>query len=1256
MASLATDGPIKPSQVLPAPVAVPQVDQSARTFATQKFINDSFLTAVKERKYDEFLYRLYNEADVNTTGDYNESALMWAVHPYWDKKFAEVLLSCGALINRQDQLGNTALHVAVKFSNVEMVKVLLEHGAVPDIKNNAGETPLDIIKPVLYKGADVGESRAYPTTYATIPREYIEQQDIHDTMKSYLREVRPLDKFSSDVSLQEMKEAIVSAISKVPKGTLTQLIDSEVDQNGNRTSPDVPNPPLYSWFETNLNNELGGRNFNFSLLPDDIKRFLRGEFSQPALARLSAMAKLDVPVQSIKSGSTGNSEINIVLAEIDDEGVKPTAQKPKNEILRRKSLTDVPTGISRDDLEAYTNGELIARSGDFAIKYNVDDLKKDITKVVNGVSFEIENVGVSPSTIVTTVVSQNRLAKEDILQEHMTVLSSFAANELMRRLNEVVLTTKNPERLKVQTMDRIKENINSGVSTFSSSQLSGATPDSIVRSVLTTSARDIIKKTGITGTDLKELKEYARVQLADRSAKLAEIAGRQQDLTPRIKTPMPTVSYTPEDLNNFKKFITRFMNNTMSQQLSKLDEDRFVDKNSPRDLTPQDRETLINFVHTERIRRLDELGAESLAKRAEEERTAETARAASPGLSPSELSVQRETERQEAERQRQLAAEAERRRVSAPSPAPAIPVVAPVAPIVSLSRNAVSIQDVAKSFTGSYTPGQLLELNRVFSEAPEARRYNSAYHIIYQKQSDNGDMLLFIKAHGSARIYKYEIPARAFDSDQFKKSLKDAGASSIEVLAIADTMSKSFVSGLVTGEVQSLIYTDRGVGNLGYLSLGKQRDEYRLPSGTKFSKLLAPIDFVRDFSAEDKRKYLAEPTENPNDYNVLSAKIAGTRALILKEHRSAMEEAISAYKNNPEPLAKLLLSYAMEGQATSAPHIQILSIYLMYLLQQEKLMDFTGLYTKINGKVIKPLKDADDLLKRARTKAGAQEVLAILQEWENRKVMSLGKEGAVAKLSEILNYANENFMAEKPPKGYSRSGKIYPYLKSRASKKVASEVNPVDGKLGPITLMAWMFVMTEAVKEIPPPPSVRIVEPRTILVNLYPKIDEDATTTHQNKVSFHADVFVKEPGKTVDAKLDNYRTEHGNPQSLKFVNYAWMVSVLVEGKRYLFNSHYGVDGDEQRYSAVFSPGKNVVYALDFKGGKHVIRKEGGDNVVALEFDRDGNPIVKDPESGAKSLFLTSEPNITVPRIGVSAGPQYEATIFIFDPNRRVPTE
>lgn len=64
--------------------------------------------------------------------------------PQKDAITIEKLLDLGADINATDENGNTALHIAVKYSQTETVKLLLKRGANFEAVNGAGVTPLQM--------------------------------------------------------------------------------------------------------------------------------------------------------------------------------------------------------------------------------------------------------------------------------------------------------------------------------------------------------------------------------------------------------------------------------------------------------------------------------------------------------------------------------------------------------------------------------------------------------------------------------------------------------------------------------------------------------------------------------------------------------------------------------------------------------------------------------------------------------------------------------------------------------------------------------------------------------------------------------------------------------------------------------------------------------------------------------------------------------------------------------------------------------
>ena len=57
-------------------------------------------------------------------------------------EIVELLVASGCDVNAPDRKGNTALHLAAITSDVTVVQVLLDHGAIITSINNIGETPL----------------------------------------------------------------------------------------------------------------------------------------------------------------------------------------------------------------------------------------------------------------------------------------------------------------------------------------------------------------------------------------------------------------------------------------------------------------------------------------------------------------------------------------------------------------------------------------------------------------------------------------------------------------------------------------------------------------------------------------------------------------------------------------------------------------------------------------------------------------------------------------------------------------------------------------------------------------------------------------------------------------------------------------------------------------------------------------------------------------------------------------------------------
>lgn len=64
------------------------------------------------------------------------------------KESTALLISLGVDPNFQDNDGNTALHKAIEFGRIELVKVLVKNGAKKNIKNEQGKTALDLAEKI----------------------------------------------------------------------------------------------------------------------------------------------------------------------------------------------------------------------------------------------------------------------------------------------------------------------------------------------------------------------------------------------------------------------------------------------------------------------------------------------------------------------------------------------------------------------------------------------------------------------------------------------------------------------------------------------------------------------------------------------------------------------------------------------------------------------------------------------------------------------------------------------------------------------------------------------------------------------------------------------------------------------------------------------------------------------------------------------------------------------------------------------------
>eukprot|EP01132_Coremiostelium_polycephalum_P000747 gene747-925_t len=104
-------------------------------------------TAVLHGHLSVVRYLISKGADIHQLGYYQQSSLELAIKAFQhQKEMILLLLTHGADINQQNQRtgGNTILHRSVRSNNLALVQFLLKKGADCHIKNQTGETALDI--------------------------------------------------------------------------------------------------------------------------------------------------------------------------------------------------------------------------------------------------------------------------------------------------------------------------------------------------------------------------------------------------------------------------------------------------------------------------------------------------------------------------------------------------------------------------------------------------------------------------------------------------------------------------------------------------------------------------------------------------------------------------------------------------------------------------------------------------------------------------------------------------------------------------------------------------------------------------------------------------------------------------------------------------------------------------------------------------------------------------------------------------------
>ena len=108
--------------------------------------------AVRDNRFQEVQTFVDEGDDIYTRNvEYTSKTLLHiAAISDCDPEIVTFLIGRGMKVNEKDRHGNTPLHHATTNFSLKMVKHLLYHGADPNITNDNGLKPIDLIVPIIY--------------------------------------------------------------------------------------------------------------------------------------------------------------------------------------------------------------------------------------------------------------------------------------------------------------------------------------------------------------------------------------------------------------------------------------------------------------------------------------------------------------------------------------------------------------------------------------------------------------------------------------------------------------------------------------------------------------------------------------------------------------------------------------------------------------------------------------------------------------------------------------------------------------------------------------------------------------------------------------------------------------------------------------------------------------------------------------------------------------------------------------------------
>jgi ankyrin repeat protein len=134
----------------------------ALALSSAALAQESLVDQVRDGKRESVLAAITSpEVDVNAAAPDGSTALHWATYQV-DHELVRALLDAGAVADVSNEFGSTPLTEAIKLGDLELVQMLLDAGADPDSPNADNQTMLMLASNIgLLEIAELRENRGH---------------------------------------------------------------------------------------------------------------------------------------------------------------------------------------------------------------------------------------------------------------------------------------------------------------------------------------------------------------------------------------------------------------------------------------------------------------------------------------------------------------------------------------------------------------------------------------------------------------------------------------------------------------------------------------------------------------------------------------------------------------------------------------------------------------------------------------------------------------------------------------------------------------------------------------------------------------------------------------------------------------------------------------------------------------------------------------------------------------------------------------